>query len=414
MSRQPNSMRAAMSRRQLLARLTAACGAAGLADSLAAFEPDQPDGAEADESEMAALKRELLGKLVYSAQDIEDWLAGKAFPFGKYDPELGYLHLDRDFQEGIDGTVCSYRYDRLGARRMFAHAEQPCRINTYGDSFTSCEQVSDGETWQEVLAAHLGEPVRNYGIGGYSVYQAYLRMLREERRAPAPYIVFNIFDDDHYRNLHGWQRLRFGVNRKSANPPVPYVTVDPDSDRFEEHANLCDKPERLALLCHVDSATMLLGDDFVLNVRADREAKRRAGEAVPASDFDDAAYTRAALYATRRIVEKVHEFAAANGRKVLYVLSYNPQTIRRSIEGRERFDRGLVDFLESRQLPYVDLLAAHTADHASFAGGVDAYLKKYFIGHYNPLGNFFCAFALKDKLVAMLDPKPPAYRVDSR
>ena len=56
--------------------------------------------------------------------------------------------------------------------------DRPCRMNTYGDSFTQCHQVSDGETWQEYLAAHLGEPVRNFGVGGYGVYQAYRRMLR--------------------------------------------------------------------------------------------------------------------------------------------------------------------------------------------------------------------------------------------
>ena len=35
-----------------------------------------------------------------------------------------------------------------------------------------CYQVSDGETWQEYLAAHLDEPIRNFGMGGYGVYQA--------------------------------------------------------------------------------------------------------------------------------------------------------------------------------------------------------------------------------------------------
>ena len=30
------------------------------------------------------------------------------------------------------------------------------------------------------MAATLGEPVRNFGVGGFSVYQAYRRMLREE------------------------------------------------------------------------------------------------------------------------------------------------------------------------------------------------------------------------------------------
>jgi hypothetical protein len=33
-----------------------------------------------------------------------------------------------------------------------------------------------------------------------------------------------------------------------------------------------------------------------------------------------------------------------------------------------------------------------------------------YLGHYNPTGNQFQAFTIKDKLVAMLDPKPVAYR----
>jgi hypothetical protein len=33
-----------------------------------------------------------------------------------------------------------------GARTSFMYAGKKCRINTYGDSFTQCYQVSDGET----------------------------------------------------------------------------------------------------------------------------------------------------------------------------------------------------------------------------------------------------------------------------
>jgi hypothetical protein len=33
---------------------------------------------------------------------------------------------------------------------------------------------------------------------------------------------------------------------------------------------------------------------------------------------------------------------------------------------------------------------------------------RYFIGHYNPLGNCFCAFAIKGQFARMLQPPPPA------
>jgi hypothetical protein len=42
---------------------------------------------------------------------------------------------------------------------------------------------------------------------------------------------------------------------------------------------------------------------------------------------------------------------------------------------------------------------------------IAAYLTRYFIGHYNPSGNFFCAHAVRDKVVEFPDPKPDPYRV---
>src|SRR5262249_22630557 len=302
-------------RRAMLGRLAVGIGAAGISPLLSAASA----GDSAD-STSEKRTRDFLEKLVLPRADVDAWLARKAFPLCKYDPELGYLHIDRDFKEGIGKTICQYRYDKLDARRMFAYAGQPCRINTYGNSFTSCEQVSDGETWQEVLASHLGEPVRNYGIGGYSVYQAYLRMRREEQKAPAKYIVLNIFDDDHYRNLHGWQRIRFGLNRISPQPTIPHVRVNADRKEFRELANPCPTKESLYELCDLDTVYNKFKDDFYLQTILSRRALREAAKPAPASDFDDPELTRQALFASMEIVKKVQEFAAAKDRKVLYVL----------------------------------------------------------------------------------------------
>ena len=327
----------------------------------------------------------------------------------KYDEELGYLHIDRDFQEGLDGAVCRYRYDTLDARRMFAHAGAPCRINSYGDSFTSCEQVSDGETWQESLAAHIGEPIRNYGIGGYSVYQAYLRMLREEQRAPARCIIFNIFDDDHARNLHGWQRFKFGVNRKSPNPTVPHVTVDLDEGTITDRPNPCPTVQSVHDLCDLGRVFTMFHGDFYLQNRLMWAARKTKGELIPATDYDDQRLMKYGIFASLRLIERVNEFARKNGKRVLYVLSYGAYTIRQFIEKGVRFDQALIDFLKEARLPFVDLMQAHAAAAVRFKGTPEEVLSRYFIGHYNPLGNHFCAFAMKDPLVGLLDPKPPAF-----
>lgn len=68
------------------------------------------------------------------------------------------------------------------------------------------------------------------------------------------------------------------------------------------------------------------------------------------------------------------------------------------------------DYMVQKKLPMVDMLAAHAANYAKYKIPVEDYLAQYYIGHYNPRGNFFMAFEIKDALVKMLVPKTVAYR----
>jgi hypothetical protein len=396
-------------RRAALAR-----GAAAIAATcVCRYSPTEAADPDAKSEPTEQQIRNYLRPLLLSREDASLWLKQQAFPFAKYDAELGYLHTDRDFPEGMDGAVCQYRYDKLDARRMLAHAGEPCRINTYGNSYTSCEQVSDGETWQEALAAHLGEPVRNYGIGAYSVYQAYLRMLREEKKAPARYVIFNIFHDDHVRNLHGWQRFKFGVNRKSPSPTVPHLIVDLEKQTVAERKNPCPSEQSVYDLCDLERVVAQFRDDYYLQNRLLRNANKAKGELVPATDYEDERLLKPGLFASKWLMDRVNAFAQQNDKRLLYVLSYSSRAIAQFLNTGERLDQEFVDYLKATKLPCVDLLLAHAADAAQFKGTPEEALSRYFVGkygHYNPLGNHFCAFAMKDALVAMLDPKPAAYK----
>jgi hypothetical protein len=403
--------------------------APGLIGSLASGLSGRDEGT----SEYQNGVRQYLTLLIRTKQEVSDWLAGRAFPFAKYDPELGYLHRNRRFRQGMEDSICAYTYDPNGARHTIMHADKPCRINSYGNSFTSCEQVSDGESYQEVLAAFLGEPIRNYGVGGYSVYQAYLRMKREEKLYPAPYVIFNIFDDDHYRNLISWQEIANGKNWQHFQPPMPYVIANPATGQFEETPNPCPTPDSLYNLCNLDWVYKRFKDDFVLKLRLAQEAGKHQhanpalGQMVQTlaaqqgmhtrvnySGADliktaDSMYTRAAIFTSTRIVDQIEEFAAANNKKILYVLSYGPANVAKRLLAEKRFDHTFVDFMKTRNLIYVDLLEAHAADYAQFKPDIEDYLARYYVGHYNPRGDFFCASTMLDKLVSMLDPKPAPY-----
>ncbi|HIC18293.1 TPA: hypothetical protein EYO77_09300, partial [Candidatus Poribacteria bacterium] len=134
--------------------------------------------------------------------DIDTFLDPNQPTWAQFDSELGYI-LGNDMpKDGIDSSYTISTVQANGRRSAYAYSDRSCRINTYGNSFTQCHQVSDGETWQEYLAAHLGEPIQNFGVGGYGVYQAYRRMLRTEATDNgAEYIILYIWGDDHYRSL---------------------------------------------------------------------------------------------------------------------------------------------------------------------------------------------------------------------
>jgi len=385
------------------------------------------------ESKDVVTQRDFLEEIRYTKEEVDDWFAGKAFPFSKHHPKLGWLLPNRQFRDGIDDTLSTYTYSETGERLVVNYAGRPCRINTYGDSFTQCHQVSDGETWQEVLAAHLQEPVRNFGIGGWSVYQAYLRMKMEEKKTPAELIILNIYHDDHYRNLDSWRNIRRRKHKLHIESPLPYLKVNLSTGECTEYPNMCPTQRAYYNLCDVDWLERHFKDDFVLNiVLAKLNAERGNSEYAyklledtaarhgldsdaidrtrPAKQIAKELHTRAALLSTMKIVEWVEEYAKANNKKVLYVLSYSDSRIIKYHEKGERFDREFVDFLKKRRLPVVDLMEAHIKDYQGFTGDIEQYLERYFIGHYNPLGNFFTTFAIKDKVTEMLDPKPIPYR----
>ncbi len=372
-----------------------------------------------------------LRSILYSRQEVDDWLAGKAFPFAKYSSEFGWLLRSGRFVDGVDNSICTYTFGALDERILLNYADQPCRINTYGNSFTQCHQVNDAETWQEVLAAHLLEPVRNFGVGGWSVYQAYLRMLKEEKRNPARMILFNIYEDDHFRNLDAWRNIRARKHNLFIEPTLPYLKVNPREESISEEPNPCPTPQSVYHLTDFDWVYETFKDNLVLKIIVAHLNAKSGNPAQAFADIMELATThgvvssidssqaldrtasdlhrKAAYFSSRPMVDKIEAFAQNHDKKVLYVLSYPARYLAEYLENGARPDQTFVDYMNRKKLPYIDLLEAHQKEFSQFKLGVKEYLERYYIGHYNPRGNVFCASAIRQKLVAMLDPKPLPY-----
>ena len=334
-----------------------------------------------------------------------------------YDSEIGWVVCDGFRGGSVDGSRGFYAYEGDGARRVVNFPDRPSRIHTYGNSFTHCDQVSDGETWQEYLAAHLQEPIRNYGIGGHSVYQAYRRMRVVEPNHPADYVILNVWDDDHFRNLDAWRSIRMG---RQGRFTLPHLRVNLETQSCEEIDNICPKAEDLYRFLDEDWVWETFKDDPVLKARMARKGDgddQAALAAFGASDFANSgsdavvyqAQTQAALFATRYVIEKASSFCEETGKRLMVLLSFSRRSVHQALANEPLFDQSFLDWLSASDYEWFDLRDSFREDYARHNVSIDDYLDPLYIGHHTPRGNFFFAWALKDKLVEWLEPKPLPY-----
>jgi hypothetical protein len=361
--------------------------------------------------------------------------------WAQFDPEVGYVLGNFMPRDGMDGSSTFSTVGPNGARTRFLYRGKPCRINTYGNSFTLCHQVSDGETWQEYLAGHLGEPVRNFGMGGFGFYQAYRRMLREEQTDhAAEYVMLYIWGDDHVRSLlrcrymytAAWNRkqdTKEGEGRMFHGNFWSNVEMNLATGELEEHDSRISRPENLYRMTDADWMVENLKDDLalqmglycrgsidVVDVAKLRQLARHLDRPFDLDADPPARATVAALLdayafaATKDVLQKARAFAERHDKKLMIIL-FDPYRVTRALlSGGTRYDQEIVDFLEENGFTVFDMNLVHCEDYKRFNLSVDDYFRRYFIGHYNPAGNHFFAYAIKDRVVEWLDPKPLPYR----
>jgi hypothetical protein len=159
-----------LTRRTFLKQATALAVGTSAGRAMGAVTGDEQRGDK--ERGMSDEKRAYLDTITPTREMAERFTAVRD-GWSHYDAELGWLPTNGQIKNGVDDSVTFYQYDKADrGRRVVNFPERKTRVMTFGDSFTHCDQVSDGETWQEYLAAHLQEPIRNFGVGGHSVYQA--------------------------------------------------------------------------------------------------------------------------------------------------------------------------------------------------------------------------------------------------
>ena len=352
-----------------------------------------------------------------------------------FDPDTGYLLRSCVKRDGMDDCYTIGTYAPSGPRKGVNYATDPCRIHTYGDSFTQCHQVSDGETWQEHLAAHFGEPIRNFGVGGFGVYQAFLRLGRHEAEGGADHVILNIFPDDHFRSVDSWRWLRIEPFRREVRErdvhylhatPWKHLRLDPETGTFEERPSLAPTREALYRLCRPEEVFELLRDDLIVHLECGKAGGEYSEEIVAAAahqlgrpyegpeDLPEI-HQAYALASTRALLPRVRDFVEARGKRLLVVFSYGIDQIVEYCDEGTRFDEDLLEFVRASGFDHIDTLEAHRRDFADYRVSALDYARRFFVygfGHYNPMGNMFFAMALREPLLRWIDPLPPTYRGD--
>jgi len=380
---------------------------------------------------------EYIRESVPTRQEIDVFLNDMSW--AQFDRDVGYILGNYMPHDGMDGSSTISTVQSNGARTSFMYKGRPCRINTYGDSFTQCHQVNDGETWQEYLAAHLGEPIRNFGMGGLGVYQAYRRMIREEKTDhAAKYIILYIWGDDHIRSLlrcrymliKGWNQQTNrteGTGRMFHGNFWSNVEMDLETGKLVEKDSLLQSRQSLYKMTDPDWMYETLKNDLALQmylyknnqindipVQPLKTLSRHLGCKL---DFDDKSlrFSVAALLdeyafeATKYILDKADKFVSANN-KELMVIMFDPYRVTRQLlQGGSRYDEEIVNFLDENDINYIDMNLVHVEDFKSFNLSINDYFKRYFIGHYSPAGNHFFAYSIKDRIIEWLEPKPITY-----
>ncbi len=392
----------------------------------------------ADQADRKISLEDFIRANVASKKEIDVFL--HEMSWAQFDPDVGYILGNYMPRDGADGSSTFSTVQPNGARTSFMYKGKPCRINTYGNSFTQCHQVSDGETWQEYLAAHLGEPVRNFGMGGFGFYQAYRRMLREEQtEKSAEYVMLYIWGDDHVRSLlrcrymltASWNRSqneKEGRGRMFHGNFWSNIEMNQTTGELEEHDSRISNPDNLHQMTDPDWMVENLQDDLALAMGLYSRGriheidvaglKQLSGHLNCSLDLDETPLPRSTVAslldaysfaATKAILKKSREFTDKQNKKLMIILLDPYRVTRALLQGGTRYDQEIVDFLQENQFTVFDMNLVHCEDYKSFNLDVGDYFKRYFIGHYSPAGNHFFAYALKDRVVDWLAPKPLPY-----
>ncbi len=145
------------------------------------------------------------------------------------------------------GEEIEYVTDDAGARPYAGYDGAAARVVVVGDSYTFGDEAVAEDSYPARLAALLGAPVANLGVGGYGPVQSFLRLKRKLELYPrTEIVVLTVMYENVYRMMNSYRPVLYDKTNPFSFKPFmseagigehPGAAAFADLDRLTAHAN---------------------------------------------------------------------------------------------------------------------------------------------------------------------------------
>jgi len=338
------------------------------------------------------------------------WLEGLAREetdgIGRFDPELGWSWRPSSSVEGG-----RFHTNSIGARGQREYAPTPAegslRVLFFGDSFTFGDEIPDKATFQEILEGRQPHvEAINFGVSAYGTDQAWLRYRRVGRELQADVVCIGLMLENIGRNVNRYRPLWNTRTGFCGAKPRFYLDAEEDlqlvPQPFPTREVLLEALLGDRLIGRIAEHEYWLGKPHVWTGRYSSLGRILAGilaefERTPRKLWRDLAGEP--FRVTLAVLEGFHREALADGARAAPVLIFPSRGALsdHALKGRSYW-RGLLDELERRGIPYVDLIPPLVQRQIELdeQGGP---MSLYYGGHLTSVGNSVVA----DEIYAFLD-----------
>lgn len=285
-------------------------------------------------------------------------------------------------------------------------------VSLYGDSFTYGDEVEHSEAWSNLLSSLAKCRVGNYGIGGYGTDQAYLRFLKNVHDA-ARVSILGIFPENVLRNVN---RYRYFLDARTIFSLKPRFILEKDQLQLVEMPVWSQEEFRVATQTPekaFEHETFLPDSEFgpvslsfpyswkaIKLFLSDRARSAMLGHTSWEVFYRDDHPTHA-LRITGEIADLFVKTGQSRGKSSVVLIYPSARSFKQFKETGVILTRPLLDFLERRQIPYLDL-HEEFGKRVAKQGFCDLLTQSASCaGHFNLKGNAMVSEIVYEYLVRM-------------